>query len=368
MIGYRARLERDLARWQERGWVTREAASAISADAAASAIGSRLGLAGILSLLGAVLIAFGAMTFVASNWQAMSKLARLGILFAGLWASHGAAAWLLARDLRAFGHAALLAGIGIFGASIMLIAQMYHMDGNPPDAVLTWGAGAMLSGILLRSTPAMVAATLLLGLWSGWESVLREGVHWAFLPAWAVLLGACSYVTRWRPLYLLLALALGVWIVALGYLLPRYHNHHVVVIIGALLAGAAALAGHRLPQWRPLATPVLTAGATIAFAGLWAMQFTDWKRTGLPLVVIAPVALALLIGAIAYAMRTENRPLLWTAYTGFSIELVSVYFKTIGTLIGTSLFFLSAGLMVIGLAWIAWQLHKRATPALEAKS
>ena len=46
----------------------------------------------------------------------------------------------------------MLGGIAVYGASIMLIAQMYHMEGNPPDAVLMWALGALLAAVLVRST------------------------------------------------------------------------------------------------------------------------------------------------------------------------------------------------------------------------
>ena len=38
----------------------------------------------------------------------------------------------------------LLIGGAVFGASIMLIAQTYHISGNPADAVLLWAAGCSL--------------------------------------------------------------------------------------------------------------------------------------------------------------------------------------------------------------------------------
>ena len=78
MIGYRARLDGDLERWRQAGWVTAEGALAIRAELASRA--ARFGLPQVLALLGGVLLCFAAMTFVASNWQALSKLARLAIL------------------------------------------------------------------------------------------------------------------------------------------------------------------------------------------------------------------------------------------------------------------------------------------------
>jgi uncharacterized membrane protein len=370
MIGYRARIETDLKRWQEAGWLTGDGARAIQADIASR--GSRFGLPQVLALLGGVLLCFGAMTFVASNWQAMSKLARLAVLAVGLWGSFGAAFAFFRRGQDAFGHTAVLVGSGVFGAAIMLISQMYHVDGHPPDAVLVWGIGAALAGVVLRSNPALVLAVLLLGLWSAWESNLVQAVHWAFLPAWAALTASSLAVTRWRPLYHVLVLMLAGWVTLLGVywygpvwfqLGTQQAPFFVTALVGLGLAGLIAAARPWIDRVVPIGQAATAYLLGASFIGLWALQFIQRSRVDLPLGVWFVLALAALIGTIVYALRAGNRPVLWLAYVAFSIELVSIYFKTLGTLLNTSLFFLSAGLLVIGLSWIAWKLHNRA-PAL----
>jgi uncharacterized membrane protein len=70
------------------------------------------------------------------------------LLLGTLWACYAGAALLFQRQLHAFAHAAVLGGIAVWGASIMLIAQMYHMEGYPPDALLLWTLGALLAAVL----------------------------------------------------------------------------------------------------------------------------------------------------------------------------------------------------------------------------
>jgi uncharacterized membrane protein len=74
------------------------------------------------------------------------------------------------------------------------------------------------------------------------------------------------------------------------------------------------------------------------------------------------LALALLIAAIFWGLRSGNRGALWLGYVGFSIEILAIYGKTVGTLLNTSLFFLIAGLIVSGLAWVAYRLHQHGEP------
>jgi len=293
----------------------------------------------------------------------MSKLARLGVLAAALWAAYGFAGWLFQRGYEAFAHTAVLAGLAVYGAAIMLVAQMYHIDKHPPDAVLMWGAGALLAGILLRSNPALVLAMLLTALWSGWETAISGDVHWPFLGAWCLVTLAFIW-HQWQPGLHLAALVLAIWVVSLGYLLNKGNAHVLVFILGAS-ASAAAAAVSSVPPLPALGqTAQLTArrsigyAAAVSYAALFALQFIEQPSTSW-LIAMAAGSLILLLGAIIFALRTANRGLLWFAYTAFSIEVMALYFKSIGTLLGSSVFFFTAGLVVIALAYIAYRLHAR---------
>jgi uncharacterized membrane protein len=353
MERYRARLERELPRWQAQGWVSEEGARAIRQDLEAG--GRGVGLPTSLAVLGAVLVGFAAMTFVAAHWQEMSKLARLALLFAGLWGAYGLAGGLLVRGVDGFAQAAVLAGVALFGASIMLIAQIYHIEGNPPDAVLAWALGALLAGVLLKSNPALAAAILLVGLWSGWETALTGGVHWPFLAGWAAVAAAFLW-TRWRPGLHLSAVTLSGWIISLGYIVFAGHGHGLVAALGLAIAGSA-IVGERLTPRLAGAMPAVTGyGIAIAFAGLWALQFLEEPGPG-GLAALALLTIGLLVAAVFWGWRTQHRDTLWLGYGAFSFEILSLYFKTIGSLIGTSLFFLVAGLIVSGLACVAYRLH-----------
>jgi uncharacterized membrane protein len=353
MWSYRKRLERDLVRWREAGWVTPEGESAIRQDLAKGV--RALGLANILAILAAVLIGFAAMSFVAANWQDMPRVFRVGLLLASLWVSYGLAGALARRALSGFAHAAILLGVAIFGASIMLISQMYHMDGNPPDAVLTWAGGALLAGVLLGSDPALAFAMVLVAVWGGWEETQREEVYWPFLAPWA-LVSAAFYWRRWRPGLHLSGLALTAFVVSLGYLLAEGHAHGLVVALGLAVAGLA-LAGERLkPELSGLWPGALNYGMIIAFAALLALQFVETPALDV-FTLLAVLALALSIAAIFWGLKSVNRGALWLGYIGFSIEIFAVYMKTIGTLLNTSLFFLVAGLLLSALAALAYRLH-----------
>lgn len=360
---YTSRLGRDVDRWRAAGYIDDQARGRILADVAAR--GRRVSLPGALAILGATLIGFSAMTFVAANWQEMSKLARLLLLALGMWTAYGAATVLFSRNLAIFGHAAVLAGTAIYGAAIMLVAQMYHMDGNPPDAVLMWAAGAVLAGAAFRSGPALALAMLLVGLWSAWETMLSNVVHWPFLIGWAAV-AACFLWLRWRPGLHLSALMLAGWIITLGERLPHGPHFWLIAAIGFGIAGAAMLAERQFAaafegRVGAIAPTAANYGLGLGFIGLLLMQFA---RT-IPLArlaILAAATLVIVIAVIYWAMRTDNRQALRISYAAFSAEVLALYFKTLGTLIDTSLFFAMTGLFIIALASLGYRLMKTPAP------
>ncbi|MGQ0671733.1 MAG: DUF2157 domain-containing protein [Hyphomicrobium sp.] len=355
----RKRLERDLVRWREAGWVTPAGEAAIREDLTKG--GGGPGLATSLSVLAAVLIGFAAMSFVAANWQDMSRLARLGLLFSGLVASYGLAGMMFQRDMEAFAHAAILLGVAIFGASIMLISQMYHMDGNAADAVLVWALGGLLAGILLRSNPALAFAMVLVCTWAAMETGQRNGVFWPFLLGWAAV-AVALYWRKWPPGVHVAGLPLATFVISLGYFLSDGHAHGLVTLIGLGIAGLAIFGEQARPDLPRLWSGMLGYAIAIAFAGLWALQFVD--EPGLDaLIVLAVITLALLVAAIWWGMKTGHRGALWLGYLGFSIEVLAIYAKKFGSLLDTSLFFLVAGVLVAGLAYMAYRLHDEAKEA-----
>lgn len=364
MFWYSQRVERDLARWQTAGWVSDTGAAAIKTDLASRQ--SAIGVAGIFAILGAVLFGFALMSFVAAHWTAMSKLSRLTLIFATLWGCYAAAAYLFHRKLDAIAQAAVLGGIAAYGAGIMLIAQMYHMDGNPPDAVLYWALGALLAAVLLQSRPALAATFVLLVVWSVWERVLAETAHWAFLPVWVAAVAAAVWLT-WRPGLHLAACSFVIWVVPLGFLVLGKHAHWLVALIGVAIALAAVVTGPGIDRHLPSAQALFGYGVAIAFAALFIAQFIDdfsffdnqRTRSVGRLLLLAILTMVGLLAAMYWALHTGNRGTLWAGYAAFAVEIFGLYWRTLGTLLDTSLFFLVAAILVSALAWIAYQLHQR---------
>jgi len=214
----------------------------------------------------------------------------------------------------------------------------------------------LLAGVALSSTAALGATMPLAMLWGSWQQSLQDNVFWWFLPVWAIVTAAYIW-HRWRPGLHLSAIALMFFTISLGFLSWLGGSHVTVAALGLSAVLAAFLARHLLPDDFEDGTIAIAGyGAVTTFAGLFALQFIE-KTSLQGLIGLAVVTLAMVLAAIYWGVKNENRTLTWLGYTGFSIEVLGLYFKTFETLLGSSLFFLTAGIIVMALAGLAFKLH-----------
>jgi len=205
---FATRLKKEVPAWVEQGWMEKPGGDAILASLNGA---SKHHISTTFSILGVLLFGAGVITFVASNWDEISKLTKLAILFGSIWATFAAALWCRLRELYVWlSEAVLLLGVILFGVNIMLIAQIYHIDAHYPDGVLAWALGALLVAWLMQSKPVFVASVLLVMLWTGMEAFDFREFHWQFMLVWGLqvaLLIRCD----WRGMTHLMAMSFLLW-------------------------------------------------------------------------------------------------------------------------------------------------------------
>ncbi|MFB2606542.1 DUF2157 domain-containing protein, partial [Rhizobium phaseoli] len=178
---YRGRLERDLSLWVGKGLLGEETAGALLAEYDGRPASFSLGR--VLMALAVVLLAAAVLLVVASNWEAIPRLVRVGAILALIWAVHIAAALMLARGAAAAAGGLLVIGAMSFGGAISLVGQMYHLSGDEQTVMYLWFAIATISAILFRSGAVVVVAGFL--SWASFAVYLENhDTHWIWLDPW----------------------------------------------------------------------------------------------------------------------------------------------------------------------------------------
>jgi uncharacterized membrane protein len=404
--------------WRDRGLLDAETALRLRADLDNGQ--RRFSFNAFVITAGVVCLCFAAMTFVAANWEDMSRLSRLLLVILGLWAAWGAALWTGLRGLYWWHEALMLLACGMFGAGIMLVSQIYHIQGNAADAVWLWGVGTMLAALLTRGTMALALAIGLFALWHGmqfdsfarqsdvnlpylgwwlvgaalaWWHHSRTGAHLSVIALcfWLLSVVAMTNAPEQAALFLagaaviaisglLASISAGGWLrgfegAALGYavLLLGLVTFFLTLGIGPETYGNQA--DSPPPVWHSLLPlMVLLPSMGLAVTGHirnWALRYDLWVALGAGFIVLAvhglptlplipeTVLLALFIWITRMGWRLDLRNLRNIGMAGFVLALLVIYGETVGSLIGTSGFYLGAGVVLLGGAWIATRLDPK---------
>jgi uncharacterized membrane protein len=170
---FRHQLRQEVMRWQAEGLIDEELYAELArryqfADLADSA---RNRFVAILIGLGSVLLGLAAITFVAANWQVLSKSIKV-VLLMSLFAGVNAAGFYLWRPpapswRSRLGGGLLLFGALILGANFALMSQIFHQSGPVYQLFLVWGLGVLAMAYSLRLTFLGIFALILTGIGYG---------------------------------------------------------------------------------------------------------------------------------------------------------------------------------------------------------
>lgn len=125
----------------------------------------------LLIVLGSILVGLGIITYVAANWQDIPKVFRTLLLFGLFTIANLSGFWLYRTSdklKQILGQGLLLIGGITLGATMALMAQMYHLSGPLHPLLITWSLGVAVMAYCLRNVPLGVLSALILG----WASAI----------------------------------------------------------------------------------------------------------------------------------------------------------------------------------------------------
>lgn len=265
-----------------------------------------LSLASVFGWLGGGAVVLGVILLIASNWDGVPDFLKIVCFLLLLGGTHGVGFWIARAGLPYEKTAASFhfVGGGLFLAGVGLIAQIYHLNGRPPNGVLLWLISLLPLVVLLRSS-----SLSLLSLF-------------AFM-AWIHMEGAFSGSPLQMPgsftMHLMIELGMGVALIGFSGPMNRWDRGIAAVfrVCGALMLlysvyalgfyryysdehryGSGGRDGGTLLPWG-----MVTLGAAGIAAGLrFLSPESKWLRNRL--VVLLGVTLA--VGAAVIAFSTGN--------------------------------------------------------------
>ena len=239
--------KRDLAK-ESAGWVKDNLISQDQAEAICERYGidyhnaanHSYGYA-VLVALGYLFIGLAIITLLSANWEDIPRAVRmLGLLI--LTAGTNLFA------LKQYQNGKESMSIGLFflgalfyGASIMLIAQIYHIDEHYPNGIFWWAMGILPLALLLQSSLLMMLMTALSYTWFLVEVDLNY--YPILFPVFLFALG--WHVFRFKQSYILflaLMVGIGFWIeYSLVWYLSdfyryRFDESHFIYAVGIVIS------------------------------------------------------------------------------------------------------------------------------------
>jgi uncharacterized membrane protein len=199
-----------------------------------------LRLTAVILYCGAVMLGVGVILFVASNWHRFGPLVKtavllsttLALLFAGYYLEY------VQQKLRTTGKALVFLASIAWGASLVLIAQAYHIPSTGDWVILLlWALPLIPIALVLESPASLILSAFICGIWNFSYSVgmsapnyifpalallvlwpLAKQARFARIAVWAGLALAAWYCPFMKYEWLALAIALGS--VAAWYIFP----------------------------------------------------------------------------------------------------------------------------------------------------
>ncbi|GGD74492.1 DUF2157 domain-containing protein [Paenibacillus nasutitermitis] len=160
-------LEQEGPDWTNKGIITEEQYKRIL-----SLYPERKRAAGLVPILGSVLVGLGILSFVAANWQDIPQLARLMLMIVVMCSLYASGWRFYNKEHDKLGISLISLGLVSFGASIVLTGQMFHLVAYNAASFVVWSAAGLSLTFLFRSRYLYILSLLGCTL-TQWYSVIQ---------------------------------------------------------------------------------------------------------------------------------------------------------------------------------------------------
>ena len=244
-------LAREIAGWVEKDLLTAQQARSICSeyDVDFDALQDDSRGYNLLVYLAYLFVGLALITLLGANWEQIPRGLRMGGLIALTAGFHAVGVMRYRSGKLTSASGFFLLGNLVYGASIILIAQIYHLGEHMPDGVFWWALGSLPFGVLTRNPMLTLFSCVLALIWFWIEFAM--GYFPVYFPIFIV---AAIYVLYYAKssylLFLTTVVSIGLWLESLithgqagrGYGFNLSVEHLV-------LAAALAIFGYAFAEW-----------------------------------------------------------------------------------------------------------------------
>ena len=393
------RIRREIEVWRSEGIISSDVAETLASRYGESEDDGRPfalnRLSAAIVIFGAILVGLGIIAVLAANWDAISDVAKIGLMVAMSTTAY-VAGWLLAYRFESprTGIAVILLGAIIYGASIHLIAQAFNVEVNHPLLMPAWFLGVVPIAYVTRSVAILVLSLILLLVSLGFRipdwfvedfANADGGAVFMVVVAAYVLFGAVLFAlgrlharwgyyqhfARYFDVFGIGTAAVGTYALSFASawrmidrvdprdFMPEFWITFAVALAVAALALAVAYQRRETGaddsvRWLWIASgTIVMCGIAIA---TWIALFAGASWCWIPVNVVILISI---IAMLTAGFRFNRAYLVNTAFVLFGVTVMTRYFEFGFDLLDQGMAFIVAGVLMLGIGFGLERLRRR---------
>ena len=344
----------------------------------------------ILATLGSFTTGLGAILFIAGNWGAIPLFGKLLLMIFAIIGANLSGYWIqYIKNVPRIGSACFFLGAILFGGSTFLVAQAYHLEANNPDLLLWWLAGIFPIAYITKTRSVFILSIVILFIWPGWKISNSDATIQILIPTYLAL-GAITYsigkILRERiipnyfditliftgamsifgSIYLLSFPGTWSWWRPENNLLEDTTSLLLMAVITLLFAISLAL----LTTVKPMKMTIIAKNNLVLYELsilfiIWTSSYLiffnpDFTNSDTLFAIFFNLLfLVMAIITIFYGIFQKQGSILNLGILAFSVLLFTRYFDIFLGLLGTGLFLLSIGPVLIILGFLMERMRRR---------
>jgi uncharacterized membrane protein len=131
----------------------------------------------VILVIGSVLIGLGVLSFIASNWDVMSKITKF-LTIITLYIGVNAASYKLQESYPKTSRSLLYLGVLVYGAGIFLVDQTFNFGGNFTHSFFLWGIGILPLSFLFKDKIIFIFTHILFLVYINGSFRLNDMAYW----------------------------------------------------------------------------------------------------------------------------------------------------------------------------------------------